>query len=106
MIAVVIAVVLVLIGFYFHFTQWIEKRVLIAIALMLLYCVSYGYFSPEDRATQRLMPLFVMLPTASFAAILFPQFNQKLPEKITQAFGWFGLISLSMILLMFILFVW
>ncbi|WP_298770062.1 hypothetical protein [uncultured Shewanella sp.] len=66
----------------------------------------YWLFAPIEQRPSKGASLFEGIPIVSFAAILFPQLNQQLPEKITQAFGWFGLISLSIILLIFIIYVW
>ncbi|WP_299494395.1 hypothetical protein [uncultured Shewanella sp.] len=106
MLALMIVIALILVGFYVYFAEWMQRRVFAAIGLITLYFVMYWLFAPDDRATQRLMPLLGMIPMFSFAAILFPQLNQHHLEEVTEGLGWFGLISVSLILLFFTIYVW
>lgn len=106
MLALMIVIALILVGFYFHFAEWVQRRVLIAMGLIALYFVFYWFFAPVDEIPAQGARLFEGIPTVSFAAILFPQLNQHNPEKVTQGLGWFGLVSMFIILFMFIINVW
>lgn len=104
-----IGVALGLVAFFFYFNreEYIERQVYFAIALMALYIVVYLFIPSRLNGTSvQTGQLYEYIPLLSFGAILFPHFNPKSPEVVTQNFGWFGLISVSIILCIFKLFVW
>ncbi|ACA87754.1 hypothetical protein [Shewanella woodyi] len=106
---ILIGATLVLVAFFFHLNrgEFIEKQAYFAIAFMALYIVVYLFVPSQLNGTSvRTGQLYEYIPLISLGAILFPHLNSKSPEGITQILGWLGLISVSIILCIFKIFVW
>ena len=106
---ILIGVTLGLVTFFFYFNrgEFIERQAYFAIAFMALYIIVYLFVPSQLNGTSvQTGQLYEYIPLISFGAILFPHFNSKSPEAVTQNLGWLGLISVSIILCIFKIFVW
>jgi len=102
-----LAVALVISFFYFNRGEIIEWQVYLSIIFMTLYILVYTLVPPQLNGTSvQIVKLYESVPLVSLGAILFPNLNPKSPEALTQSLGWLGLISVSIILSIFKIFVW
>jgi len=107
MMLIAVSLGLVIFFFYFNRGEFIERQAYYAIAFMALYIAAYLFVPSQLNGTSvQTGRLYEVIPLMSLGAILFPHFNPKSPEVITQTLGWLGLISVSIILCVFKVFVW
>ncbi|KLV04099.1 hypothetical protein ABT56_15930 [Photobacterium aquae] len=99
----------VLSGFYFWSGEDNPSRreAYWAMAVYGIYIVIHTLVPPFPIGTSsHFGQLYGFLPMISFGAILFPHFNSHSPETVTKTLGWLGLITVTVILLIFKCFVW
>ena len=106
---ILIGTALGLVAFFFYFNrgEFVERQAYFAIVFMASYIVVYLFFPSQlNGKSAQTGQLYEYIPLISFGAILFPHFNSKSPEVVTQNLGWLGLISVSIILCIFKIVIW
>lgn len=107
MVLIVATLSVIMLFFYFNRNEYIERQAYFAMAFMALYIVVYMFIPPQLVGTSvRIGQLYEYLPLVSLGAILFPYVNQDSAVVVTRALGWLGLVSVSIILCIFKIFVW
>ncbi len=107
MLLLISALVLSILFFYIHRGEYIERQVYFAIGFMAFYLTIYFFLPTEYVGTGVHMGrLYELVPFVSLGAILFPELNNQAPAKVTQTFGWMGLVTTAIVLLVFKLFIW
>ncbi len=99
----------VIVGFYFWYgeSDTSVKEASIAMLVYIAYTILYLFIPPFPLGTSSQMgQLYGFVPTLSFGAILLPNLNTHVEEKITRTIGWIGLVVVAFILICFKTFVW
>lgn len=107
MVLIVATLSVIMLFFYFNRNEYIERQAYFAMAFMALYIVVYMFIPPQLVGTSvRIGQLYEYVPLVSLGAILFPYVNQDSAVVVTRSLGWLGLVSVSIILCIFKIFVW
>ncbi len=97
-----VAILLIILYFFINGFKEIPLRVILSITFFILYTLLLFVIPPELKyMNAKIGRLYTIVPLVSFGAILFPNLNTKIPEKMMVFLGGLGLVSVMGILLFF-----
>lgn len=81
---------------YFNRDEPYEWGAIIATLITAVFACAYWYH-PFPHSNNQIGALFMLVPTVSLLAILFPGWQSKSPEMVNRSVGWLGLAAVIVV---------